>query len=463
MTNPVGRLAQVFEQAGFQLYLVGGPVRDRLMGRSSQDLDLTTDARPANIKLLIARAGADDVYTVGEKFGTIGAIFEGARVEVTTFRSDTYSPGSRKPDVEFGHSLEGDLGRRDFTVNAIAQDVRTGKIIDPFGGVGDITLRLIRAVGVADQRFDEDPLRLLRAVRFATQLHFDLDRDTAAAIRRNAARLRHISAERIGAELQLMLLARRPEAAIKAMLEFGLLNFVLPELLPLQTTVQDERLEHKDVFAHTLRVLGVTAPVPELRWAALLHDVGKPQTKSVRAGRIRFYGHEDVGADLTRAILKRLRYDARLVERVEHIVRLHMRANAYASDWTDGAVRRFIREAGEDLEHLIALSRADITSYRPRRVEAGLARVAELQARCEMLDAEEDVATLASPLDGHGLMLLFDRPAGPWIKPIKDHLLDLVLDGQLAPDDVEGARREALAFAARPASTAATSAAVDAS
>lgn len=452
--NPTGRLARIFQQAGFDLYLVGGPVRDRIIGRPSSDLDYTTGAHPDRVKVLARRAGATSIYTVGERFGTIGAVFEGNPVEITTFRSESYSPGSRKPSVQFGDSLEADLGRRDFTINAMAQDVSSGRIVDPHGGLADLVAGRIRAVGVADDRFTEDPLRVLRCVRFAAQLGFDIEAGTLAAARRTADELRHVSAERIGAELNLTLLSREPGRALVTLLEIGVLGLVMPELIPLQQTEQEEHRQHKDVFAHTMRVLANTPDVPETRWAALLHDVGKPRTKSIRNGRIRFFGHEEVGARMARRIMRRLKFDGRLTDRVTHIVRLHMRANAYESGWTDGAVRRFIREAGEDLDALIDLSRADITSYRPRRVEAGLARVAELQARCEHLQAERDVAALDSPLDGNDLMQLFDRPPGVWIKPIKQYLLDLVLDGELEPDDVAGARVLAEAFVRRHAEAA---------
>lgn len=447
--NPTGRLARIFRQTGFDLYLVGGPVRDRILGRRSSDLDFTTGARPDRVKVLARRAGAASIYTVGERFGTIGAVFESGPVEITTFRAESYRPGSRKPDVRFGNSLEADLGRRDFTINAMAQDVLSGRIIDPHGGLPDLVAERIRAVGVPDDRFSEDPLRILRCVRFAAQLGFTIEAGTLAAARRTAGELRLVSAERIGAELSLILLSPEPGPALVTLLEIGVLGLVMPELIPLQHTEQEERRQHKDVFAHTMRVLSTTRPEPEIRWAALLHDIGKPRTKSVRNRRIRFFGHEEVGARMARRIMRRLKFDSRLTDRVTHIVRLHMRANAYESGWTDGAVRRFILEAGEDLDALIALSRADITSYRPRRIEAGLARVAELQARCEHLQAERDVAELASPLDGNALMKLFNRPPGVWIKPIKQYLLDLVLDGELEPDDLEGARELARAFVRR--------------
>ena len=447
--NPTGRLARIFRQAGFDLYLVGGPVRDRIIGRPSHDLDFTTSARPDRVKVLARRAGAESIYTVGERFGTIGAVFESGPVEITTFRAESYRPGSRKPEVQFGDSLEADLSRRDFTINAMAQDVLSGRIIDPHGGLADLVAGRIRAVGTADDRFREDPLRVLRCVRFAAQLRFDIEPGTLAAARRTAGELRHVSAERIGAELNLVLLSRDPGHALVILLEIGVLGLVMPELIPLQQTEQEERRQHKDVFAHTMRVLASAPPTRETRWAALLHDVGKPKTKSIRSGRIRFFGHEEVGARIARRIMRRLKFDGGLTDRVTHIVRLHMRANAYEPDWTDGAVRRFILEAGEDLDALIALSRADITSYRPRRIEAGMARVAELHARCEHLQAERDVAALDSPLDGHALMELFDRPAGVWIKPIKQYLLDLVLDGELEPDDVERARVLAEEFVRR--------------
>jgi poly(A) polymerase len=444
--NATGRLARVFKQAGFDLYLVGGPVRDRLMGRNPHDIDLTTEAHPDRIKILARRSGASEMYSVGERFGTIGVIFEGQKLEITTFRSEIYQPGSRKPDVQFGVSLEADLGRRDFTVNAMAQDVQSGQIIDPHGGIADVVAGQIRSVGVPDERFREDPLRVLRCVRFAVQLDFEVEAATAAAARRNAPELANISVERIAAELNLILLTGRPDRGLVMMLELGIMGLVIPELIPLQQTEQEKNRQHKDVFGHTMRVVAGVPATPELRWAALFHDVGKPETKTVRRGRVRFFGHEERGARIAARILRRLKVDNHLMDTVIHIVRLHMRANSYETDWTDGAVRRFIREAGNELDALLALSRADITSYRPRRVEAGLARVAELQGRCEHLQAEQDVAALEAPLDGHALMKLFDREPGIWIKPIKQYLLDLVLDGALEPGDVERARELAVGF-----------------
>ena len=447
--NPTGTLARSFQQAGFGLYLVGGPVRDRILGRPVHDLDFTTPARPERIKLLTRLAGATSIYTIGERFGTIGAIFGGQAVEITTFRSESYRPGSRKPTVQFGNSLEDDLGRRDFTINAIAQDVLTGGISDPHGGLDDLIARRIRAVGAAEERFREDPLRVLRCVRFAAQLGFDIDPSTLAAARSTVSELRHISSERIGAELNLMLLSPRPDSALVTLLEIGVLGRVIPELIPLQQTSPEKQRKHKDFFAHTLYVLAAVPPEPETRWAALLHDIGKPKTKSTNRGRVTFHGSEEEGARMATAILRRLKFNGRLTGHVTRIIRLHTRANSYESDWTDGAVRRFILDAGEDLPALIDLSRADITSQRPQRIKTGLARVAELQARCEQLQAEADVASLRSPLDGHMLMELFDQPQGTWITLVKQYLLDLVLDGALEPDDVEQARELAIGYVNR--------------
>ncbi len=445
----LGSVATVFDRAGFEIFLVGGSVRDRLLGRPFEDLDLTTNARPPDIKRLLGQAKPDHIYEVGAKFGTIGAVFGAVHMEVTTYRKEWYPGPSRKPEVEFGNDLREDLARRDFTINAIAQNVTTGAIVDPYHGVSDLARRTIQAVGNPAERLAEDPLRMLRAVRLAVQLDFTLDKETAQSISGNAARLQYISAERIRDELMKILVSSHPDVGIAALFELGLMRFVIPELSDMPSTVQDKQHTHKDVLAHTLRVLAGVPAEPLLRLAALLHDVGKPKTKSVKDGKIHFYRHEDVGARMTRDILKRLRVDNATATEVTRLVALHMRSNLYTSDWTDGAVRRFIREIGDSRERLLALSRADITSYRPRRIEAGLVRVAELEARCQQLVGEADVERMDSPLDGDELMDLFGREPGRWIKPIKDHLLELVLDGALDQDDKEQGAILAKAFAAR--------------
>ncbi len=440
-------LADIFAEAGCELYLVGGSVRDALLHRATHDLDLATDAPPPVIKRLLAQAQPDSRYDVGEKFGTIGAVFSEWVVEITTFRSEQYAVANRKPDVTFGTNLRDDLSRRDFTINAIAQEPASGSILDPFHGLRDLQKGLIRAVGDPAARFGEDPLRMLRAVRFAAELGFRITDDTRAALGEQAAALRHVSAERIASEMTRMLTAAQPALGLRLLCETGLAAHFLPELLPLRGTGQDGR--HKDVFGHTLKVVENVPATPLLRWAALLHDIGKPKTKTVQDGKVHFFRHEMVGARMARRILRRLRCDRESSERIQRLVAEHLRPNLYTPDWTDGAVRRFLRETEGITDDLFALSRADITSYRRSRVEAGVARVNHLEARCRELQAQQDVAKLQSPLDGNDLMTMFDRGPGPWIKPIKDYLLELVIDGELGQDDRETATELAQEFAAQ--------------
>jgi len=434
------RLANRCAAEGFALYLVGGTVRDRLLGREVSDCDLATDAPPDAVKRLLAALPADNVWTVGERFGTIGAHVGGVTVEITTFRSEAYTPGSRKPAVRYGTSLEDDLARRDFTINAIAQDVTSDELIDPFGGQCDLEARVVRAVGDPDERFAEDPLRLLRAIRFVAQLDFGLAPETAAAIERRADLLLDISRERIAQEMSKLLVALRAADSLRLLCDLGLMQHIVPELLAMRGMRQDI-YRYKDVFEHTLHVVENIEPELVLRWAALLHDIGKPRTISKIKGETHFFGHELVGVGMSRRILSRLRYDHDLIQRVTRLVGMHQRINNYEGDWTDGAVRRFMREAEDALDDLFLLSRADLTTRREDKRRAALRRLAELRERCDAIMAQEDVAKLRSPLDGNELMALFDRRPGPWIKPIKEHLLGLVIDGQLAQDDRDSAER----------------------
>ena len=438
--DPSPRLAAAFARHGRALYLVGGSVRDRLLGRPTHDLDYTTDARPPEIKRLVQEAGADSVYAVGEAFGTIGAIFGVTVVEVTTYRSERYESGSRKPVVQFGDSLAGDLGRRDFTINALAQDAAGGALVDPYGGQRDLEHRLIRAVGQPEERFAEDPLRLLRAARLAVQLDFRIEPETARAIVVQAGALAGISRERIAQETTKILVSPRAGHGVRLLCELGLMTHVVPEVLEMQGLPEDPlAYQHKDVFEHTLRVVDQSPAVMAVRWAALLHDIAKPRTRGVTDGQVHFFGHEHLGASMSRKILTRLKFDRHTIERIVTLVGMHQRANAYDADWTDGAVRRFMREAGDSLEELLELSAADVTSRRPERIRRAAHRVTALQARIAEIRAREEVDALASPLDGNELMAMFGRGPGPWIKPVKDRLLAAVLDGELSPDDKEGA------------------------
>ncbi|HEV8633326.1 MAG TPA: HD domain-containing protein [Chloroflexota bacterium] len=456
MTRPrtkldlLGLLGQAFVLAGHRVFLVGGSVRDQLLGRPLKDLDLTTDATPDRIRAVLKSTEPDGLYDVGARFGTIGAVYRlddgPIDVEITTFRTEAYEPGSRKPAVAYGTSLVEDLSRRDLTINAMARDVRTNEVIDPFEGQRDLRLRLIRAVGDPAERFREDPLRMLRAIRLAVELGFTLEPGTAGAIQERAGDLETISRERIAEELNRILVSPEPARGLQLMADLGLMTYVVPELLPLRNTHEGRR--SKDVFAHTLRVVQNAPPDLVTRWAALLHDVGKPKTLVVDGGEVQFPGHERVGESMARQILAGLRLDSATIDQVAQLVGLHMRPNQYEPEWTDGAVRRLMRDAGPNLDRLLALSEADVTSQRAHKIAAARARVEALRRRCAGIAEQEEVAKLKSPLDGHDLMRLFDRPPGPWIKPVKDYLLDLVLDGELAPDDRDRAAELARAFMA---------------
>lgn len=426
------QLAGRFAAAGHQLYLVGGSVRDRLLGRAAHDLDLATDAEPGVTKRLLHEAGAGAVWAVGERFGTIGAVLDGHEIEVTTFRGA--EPG------RFGRSLEEDLAHRDFTINALAIDLHRGRLIDPWGGEANLRSGVIRAVGDPGARFAEDPLRLLRAIRFAAELGFRIEGPTLGAIVEHAALIREPAVERIAAELNRILVSPNPDTGIRLLADTGLAAHVLPELLPMRGGSRGGH-RHKDVFEHSLQVMRRLPPVLALRWAGLLHDVAKPRTLAIEGGEVHYFGHEELGARMAREILTRLRLDTATIERVAGLIAQHGRTNAYESDWSDSAVRRFIRESGDLLEDLLIFSRADITSQRPAKIAAGLARVEELEARIRQVLAEADIAKLTSPLDGHELMALAGRPPGRWIGRIKDHLTQLVVDGALAPDDKATAER----------------------
>ncbi len=446
MLDIIIMLAEAFRAQQKQLYMVGGTVRDVLLHRGqSSDADLATDARPDEIKRLVAPTHPSAVILVGERFGTVRLHYGESIVEITTFRSEQYNPESRKPEVCFGDNLEEDLARRDFTINALARDPLNGSIIDLFHGRQDLEDHILRAVGEEpDKRFDEDPLRLLRAVRFAAQLDFGIEPETRQAIARQASKLQKISRERIRDEMNKLLLSPHPAQGLDLLVELGLMEWIVPEVLELRGVSQrpsPKAPPTKDIYAHVLRVVDQSSPRLVTRWGALLHDIAKPRTKSVEDNKVHFFGHEDIGAHMAKDILKRLHFDRDFIQSVSSIVHLHMRANAYASDWTDGAVRRLMIDSGGNLPDLLDLSRADITSYRTDKVNRAAARVSELAIRCQQLEAEAERVPIKSPLDGNELMEMFDRGPGPWLRPIKEHLLGLVIDGMLSPDDKEAAAR----------------------
>lgn len=445
MLDIIHTLASQFRAAGHALYLVGGTVRDTLLERpASPDIDMTTDATPEAIKALVPPTHPRAIVLVGERFGTVRLHYarednappeDDLIVEITTYRSEQYNPESRKPEVCFGDNLEDDLLRRDFTINAMARDPLADTIVDPFGGQRDLAARVIRAVGNApEQRFADDPLRLLRAVRFATQLDFTIETGTAEAIVSQASTLEKISRERIREEFNKILTSERPMQGLRMVVDLGMMPSIVPEVMELRG-VSQQPLASKDVYEHVLRVVRNSPPRLSSRWAGLLHDIAKPRTKSVVNGQVHFFGHEDVGATMARDILKRLHFDRPFIDHVSRLVKLHMRANAYVPDWTDGAVRRLMLDADETMNDLLDLSRADITSYRVDKLARAAARISELETRCQRLREEAERTPIKSPLDGNELMEIFGRGPGPWLKPIKEHLLGLVIDGHLAPDD----------------------------
>ncbi|HET7035436.1 MAG TPA: HD domain-containing protein [Thermomicrobiaceae bacterium] len=443
----VDRLGRAFAARDRQLFLVGGSVRDLLLGQPLADLDFATDALPEETKLAGNAAGAEAVYTVGEKFGTIGFVFGGLQVEITTFRQEHYPTPDRRPAVRLGTDIAGDLSRRDFTINAIALDAESGALVDPFHGLQDLERALIRAVGDAGERFQEDPLRILRAVRFVAQLGFTIAPETFSAMRALAPELERISRERVAAELNRLLLGPAAPQGLAAAREAGLLPFALPQVVPMAEDLGEGR--HKDIWEHSLQVVGQAPPRLAVRWAALLHDAAKPLTRSVdEQGEVHFFGHEWQGANLARKALRGLKLDKALTERVALLVLLHLRPAGYDEDWTDSAVRRLVLEAGALLEDLLDLAAADVTSARPERRREARARVDGLRAHIERLREQHALEQLQSPLDGNELMALFNRPPGRWIGELKDYLREMVIEGALQPGDTVTALERARAWMA---------------
>lgn len=443
----IQRLAQAFRSNNKELYLVGGTVRDEILGRPSHDIDCATDALPEEIKQIAAETQPLHIVPIGEKFGTIQVIYpDNVIIEVTTYRGERYQPGSRKPEVQFGSSLYEDLRRRDFTINAIAKNPLTGHYVDVHLGRRDLKNGVIRAVEYAPQRFRDDPLRLLRAIRFAVQINFHIYETTFMAMQEQSQMIQQISQERIRDEVCKILVTDHPVQGLKLLYEAGLLAYILPEVEILRNVEQPPH-HRLDVYEHTLLVVQMVPARLEVRLAALLHDIAKPVTKTVdERGNSHFYEHEDVGAEMARDILRRLRFGNETVEYVAKIIKLHMRVNAYASKWSNGSVRRLFVDAGNVLDDLLDLAIADGASDRHETREQVEARIDELRARIARVQAQAVQQPLTSPLNGDELMALFDRPAGPWLKPLKQHLHDLVIEGSLSSTDKQRAIEAARVF-----------------
>ena len=431
--SPVVELAKRFAAAGHELYLVGGSVRDAWLGRTRTDLDFSTDASPEET-LRVVRPVARNVWLQGAPYGTVGAEIAGQRMEITTFRTERYAPDSRHPEVAFAADVNTDLSRRDFTVNAMAIRLPDRAPVDPFGGAADLEDRILRTPIEPDASFSDDPLRMLRAFRFVAQLDFRIHEDVMASIRKMKDRISTVSAERIRDELDKLLLGEASGRALALTEASGLAKLFLPELSSLRLE-QDPVHQHKDVFAHTLAVIERTPPVLELRLAALLHDIGKPKTRRFGPEGVTFHHHEIVGARMAETRLRALRYSNDLVHTVRELIALHHRFHTYRQGWSDAAVRRYVRDAGPLLERLNDLVRADCTTRNPVKARRLAARMDELEARIEVLSAEEELAKIRPDLDGVQVMAYLGVPPGPVIGEALDFLLEMRLEqGPLGPD-----------------------------
>ncbi len=436
---PTRDLAERFVAAGRQCYLVGGPVRDAFLARSdpNADVDLATDARPDEIEQIM-RGWADAVWVQGKRFGTIGGQKDGTRFEITTFRGDAYHPDSRKPEVTFADDIETDLSRRDFTINAMALALPEPNLIDPFNGAADLAARVLRTPLTPEISFTDDPLRMLRAARFVAGLGLEPVPELVSAMETLHDRLEIVSAERIRDELSRLIVLDDPSNGLWLLCETGLSDEFLPELNAMRLE-QDPIHTHKDVLAHTIAVVHNTRPELRVRLAALFHDVGKPKTRSFADGGVSFHHHEVVGARMTEERMRALRFPNELVDDVTKLVYLHLRIHTYAMGWTDKAVRRYVRDAGDLLDDLNHLQRCDCTTRNKRKAAALDRRIDDLEARIDELREQEELDSIRPPLDGRQVMELLGVEPGPIIGEALDFLLEARLDE--GPIDEADARR----------------------
>ena len=449
-------LGNRFQEAEYELSLVGGPVRDAFLGRLGQtpDLDFTTNARPDQI-LALLEGFAETTWDVGIRFGTVGARIGGQECEITTYRSEHYDPDSRKPEVNFGESLLGDLGRRDFTINAMALRLPELTLVDEFDGIHDLAAGIIRTPNSPQMSFTDDPLRMMRAARFAAQLDFSIDGPTLQAMVEMHERITIVSIERCQVEFMKIVMSDHPRLGLKLLVDTGVAEYVFPELPGMRLTT-DEHLQHKDVYEHSLTVLDqaivletthepVSGPDPVLRLSALFHDIGKPRTRKFDDGRVSFHHHEVVGARMTRKRMKEMRFSNDMIDDVAKLVELHLRFHGYGSgDWTDSAVRRYVRDAGPLLVRLHKLTRADCTTRNKKRATALQKTYDMLEERISVLLEQEELDSLRPDLDGAAIMRLLDIPAGPQVGQAYRFLMELRLDR--GPLGEEEATQELLAW-----------------
>ncbi|WP_373876712.1 CCA tRNA nucleotidyltransferase [Lolliginicoccus levis] len=442
-------LGERFHASGHELFLVGGSVRDAVLGRLGNDLDFTTDARPTAVQEML-RGFADRQWDTGIEFGTISAVKQGTQIEITTFRSDTYDGQSRNPEVRFGESLDADLVRRDFRLNAMAVRITStgvGEFIDPLDGLEDVVGRRLDTPAAPEISFNDDPLRMLRAARFAAQLRLEVAPRVVDAMRGMADQINRVTVERIRTELDKLMLGADPIAGIEILVSTGLADHVIPEIPAMQLEI-DEHHQHKDVYRHSLTVLSQAidreddGPDLVLRWAALLHDIGKPATKrNEPAGGVSFHHHEVVGAKMTRRRMRALKYSKSMIEDVSKLVYLHLRFHGYGKgQWTDSAVRRYVTDAGPLLDRLNKLVRADCTTRNKRRANALQRAYDDLERRIVELQEEEDLARVRPDLDGNAIMELLGIGPGPQVGQAWSFLKELRLDrGPLDRDEAEAA------------------------
>ena len=447
-------LASLFKSAGYKLALVGGPVRDAILGRLGNDLDFTTDAHPKDCEKILNK-WADSVWDIGAAFGTVAGKKGEITVEVTTYRSESYDSSSRKPNVEFGKTIEGDLARRDFTINAMALELTTPEptFIDLFNGVADLQNKLIKTPGKAEESFSDDPLRMMRAARFMSQLNFEIDPSVLVAIKSMATRLEIISFERIRDEFIKILMSPSPRIGITVLVETGLADYFLPEVPKLKLEI-DEHHHHKDVYEHSLTVLEqaiglesrLDGPNLTLRLAALLHDIGKPKTKQLIAGGgVSFHHHEVVGARMCKERMKKLRFDNHMIEDVSQLVFLHLRFHGYGfGEWTDSAVRRYVRDAGPLLTHLHLLTRADCTTRNKKKAESLAKTYDQLEERIALLMEQEELDKIRPDLSGEEIMQILGIKPSPTVGKAYDFLLELRLEK--GPIGKEAATEELLTW-----------------
>ncbi|MCF3138643.1 CCA tRNA nucleotidyltransferase [Paenarthrobacter sp. AR 02] len=443
-------LGQRFVDAGYELSLVGGPVRDLFLGRTSPDLDFTTDATPDQT-IAVIRKWADNFWEIGRAFGTIGMRKSGFQIEITTYRAEAYDPDSRKPVVAFGNSLTDDLLRRDFTINAMALRLPSLELVDPFGGVRDLHASELATPGAPEASFSDDPLRMMRAARFASQLGVSVHDDVRRAMTQMADRIKIISAERVREELVKLINGAHPRVGIDLLVDTGLAEFVLPEVSALRLEA-DEHHRHKDVYQHSLQVLeqaaalesGPDGPVPGpdfvLRFAALMHDVGKPATRRFEpGGAVSFRHHDVVGAKLVAKRMKALRFDNDSIKAVARLVELHMRFYGYGdAGWSDSAVRRYVTDAGPLLERLHRLTRSDVTTRNQRKADRLSFAYDDLEHRIAALLEQESLAAVRPDLDGAQIMALLGLKPGPVVGKAYKFLLEERMEhGPLSPEEAE--------------------------